>query len=684
MAYCLAKPLAKKFKEMLKSGEIHPEKLNKMTSLERHDFFSKFLGEANALNVNSLFESKLLLKNRQLGMINWAKQVTGIKPEVRRDLLSRIEKYDKILSPTEEKKFLKGLAEKRLGVSIEADEAKSIMELANKVKETREALKSGTGDRFEYGASYKALKDYVGDLKSRALGLEPVEYLNPLTSIKEVAGLSKSLKATLDMSLTLRQGIKMFYSHPIIWTKGTGEGFRAFGRALMGKDATKLVEIDVFSRPGALTGKYKDGKLDIGLEEESFRTPFLGKIPVLGRLYKASEGAYKAAALRMRADIFDTMIESAEKAGVDFTDKKMFRDYGKLANSMTGRGGLGSLEHVSEKTNLIFFSVKFLKSNFDFLTAHLFDTKMSRRAKRIAATNLIKVIGGVATTLGIANTLYPGSVEWDPRSSDFGTIRIGDTRFDITGGMKSLVTLASRIVPGVVGTVTGQGWKNYTKSSTTGELRELGTGFGQQTGMELIYKTLLDNKYSPIAGMIKDMINGTDFQGDPLTAGGVASNLLVPLPISNFIETLKNPNAAPLLLTTLSDFFGISTQTYGDKRTEFEKAESERTEESAKAREDFQGEFDRIQAVKAEQGQEAANIEVKKLTLEDYETYKKMKTIVKTKRTNELKEEIYPIYKEAQEIKATSGQSAANEFIKGKLTSEEEYHAYELLKDAEY
>jgi hypothetical protein len=65
----------------LKSGEIDPAKLVEMTSQERRDFFSKFLGEENARQVNALFESKLLLKNQQQGIITWAKKVAGITKE---------------------------------------------------------------------------------------------------------------------------------------------------------------------------------------------------------------------------------------------------------------------------------------------------------------------------------------------------------------------------------------------------------------------------------------------------------------------------------------------------------------------------------------------------------------------------------------------------------------------------
>jgi hypothetical protein len=55
--------------------------------------------------VNSTFEAKLLLKDQQRGYLTWAKKLTGVTPEIRRDLISRIEKMDKVLNPVPKKKL---------------------------------------------------------------------------------------------------------------------------------------------------------------------------------------------------------------------------------------------------------------------------------------------------------------------------------------------------------------------------------------------------------------------------------------------------------------------------------------------------------------------------------------------------------------------------------------------------
>ena len=133
-SFCLTKQAKEDFKAGLKSGAINPDMLSKMTSEARRDFLKKYAGE-NAVKINSLFESKLLLKNQKAGYITWAKKVGGLKPEVRRDLISKIERMDRVLSPAEGEQFLQDLASTRLGVNITQEEAKRISELSNKISE---------------------------------------------------------------------------------------------------------------------------------------------------------------------------------------------------------------------------------------------------------------------------------------------------------------------------------------------------------------------------------------------------------------------------------------------------------------------------------------------------------------------------------------------------------------------
>lgn len=554
--FCLPNQLATEFKKRLKSGEITPEKLMQMKSEERSAFFSEFLGNHNAKEINAAFESKLLLKNQQQGIINWAKGVAGLKPEIKRDLLSRVEKMTKILQPTEVDAFLGDIAEKRLGIDVTAEEADKIARLAKDIADAKAAMQNG-GDRLVYGKAKVDFYDYVNELKVEA-GKKTVldRILHPLDTAVEFAGLSKSVKASLDNSSIFTQGWKPLMTNPTIWLKNAGESFINIAKTIGGKNVMRAVNADIVSRP--TYDLMQKAKLAVGTIEEAYPVNWAEKVPVLGRVYKASQDAYTAFVHKVRADVFDTYLDIAKKSGVDMTDKFELESAGKLVNSLTGRGSMGRMEPVSNIINNVFFSPRWVKGNIDVLTLHSMD-KMSWFARKRSAINLTKMITGAAAILVIADAVWPDSVEWDPRSSDFGKVRIGDTRFDVTGKMSSLVTLVAR-------------WKTgSSKSANTGVVMPIDSGkYGAMTSGDLVVD-FFSNKLSPAASIVKDLFTNTTREGEKPTLSYELKQAFLPLPISNYQELSSNPKSAPLLLSLMLDAMGITANTYSGKLSEAEK-----------------------------------------------------------------------------------------------------------------
>lgn len=565
MAFCINKNIVETFLSKLKNGEIDPKKLSEMSSKERRDFFTEFMGEKNAEKTNALFEKKLLLKDQQQAMISWAKQVTGIKPEARRDLISRVEKMTDVLTPENEQAFLADLAAHKLGVTVTMNEASTIADLSAKVSKGREAIQNG-GDRMEYGRAVVKFGDYVSDLKNDAKRMTLKDASkNPLGAFGkvtvDVAGLAKSMKASIDNSVIGRQGLKTMFANPKIWLKNSAQSFVDMAKAFGGKEVLKEAQADVLSRPNAMNGLYKKEKLAIGVVEEAYPTSLPEKIPGVGRIFKASQEAFTAWQYRTRADVFDKYVEIAEKSGADI------EGIGKVVNSLTGRGNIGGLEPIAGSLNNLLFSPRFLKSNIDLLTVHALDKDMGPGmprsisnplgmsfARREAALNLLKVISGVSAVLYIANSINPGSVEEDARSADFGKIRVGNTRFDVAGGMASIVTLAMRQ------------WTGETKSSTTGKVKSLDTGkFGAPNRLTVV-ANFLENKLSPAASMVRDLWVGCTRDGKKPTAIGELDNLMTPLPIKNYQELKNDPNSANILVAMIADALGIGTNTYSGKK----------------------------------------------------------------------------------------------------------------------
>ena len=98
--WCLPPNLTDKFRNAIRSGRINPEQLAEMSSAERRAAFEKELGSDHAQFINTEFERKLLLKNRQMGYVNWAKKMLGENTPAGRDIISRVERMENLLSPT--------------------------------------------------------------------------------------------------------------------------------------------------------------------------------------------------------------------------------------------------------------------------------------------------------------------------------------------------------------------------------------------------------------------------------------------------------------------------------------------------------------------------------------------------------------------------------------------------------
>jgi len=566
MGFCLPVKQANKVIAALKDGTIDPDKLSAMTSAQRRKFFTDLVGDTNAQRVNGMFEKTLLLKNQKSGMVTWAKNITGIKEAARRDIISKIGRMENVLEAKDMDSFLEDLASMRLGTDVTFEEARIITKLSSAVKKAKQAVgrtePEDSKNRLAYGARFVTLDNYVKELQLKNTKTTVKSAIDKVKktpgkaiqdSIIETAGFTKSMKASLDKSFWLRQGLKVLITHPSKWFKSFGkslpEMFQQVFRGAKSDDIQNAAKASVWSRQKAIDGIYQKAGLDVGIDaEEAFPSSLPARLPGIGRFFKASETDFNVAAMRIRADVFDHEYDKAVKLGIDMTQKDELKSLGTLVNSMTGRGDIG--RYSGKLVNAAFFSPRHLKSQIDFVTAHSFSS-MTPYAKKVARRNLFKVSMAIASTMAIAYRLNPDSVEVDSRSADFGKIRVGNTRFDLTAGMSSLVTAMSRVATGEV------------KSSTTGRTRELNTGdFGSGT-KGTVMASFLRNKLSPLAATLNDRyLRGTNFRGEKPTINESIDKLVKPIIWENVDELLDEPGAANVFIGTFLDALGISTNTY--------------------------------------------------------------------------------------------------------------------------
>lgn len=610
MPYCLPREEANKIKQAIINGKLNPEKLNNMTSANRRAFLATLVGEFNAKQINLSFERKLLLKNQERAMSDWARDITGMSKEAKEATLAKIrqtyaDKNRRLYEPEENEIFLNEIVSdiysKKTGTDISLEEAQTITELGADVRINRAKVDvSGSkGDALEFGASKVAFDNYVGALKTEA---QKRTLVNPFTQkgAQKIAALienskiatnfifdnSRALRASYDNSFFGRQGIKVAWNpkYTKLWVKDFARSFidiyktlkGDIGRGMsakdvaLGKDSIRagdaLMDAEkarVYAEDNYLNGRFetagkKGSKLDMGGAEEEIPTSAPSKIPILGRAFKAAEVAYEAGALRLRVAVANKLYKLAEKTEVDLTDNEVVGSINELANSMTGRGKV-KLSDTSQKfLNKAIFSVKFAKSNYDILVSPLkLAADPTNFAKQQAAKNLLSIAATMGIYQMIRRGINPDSVEIDPRSSEWGTSIEGDTRKDITGGLRSYITLISRITP----TLHNGEWGQWVKSSTTGKFTKLSTGFGGTSAIDLL-EDFVENKASPAAGQIMELLEQSTFGGDKPSVGSVVRGLTVPLVIEEGIEASQNERSAGVLKTVILDGLGISTSTF--------------------------------------------------------------------------------------------------------------------------
>lgn len=558
MGFCLPKDMTEKFLGALRDGTIDPAKMIKMSSADRRAFLSDIVGESDAKEVNTLFESKLLLKDQQAGLIRWAKKVGDLTPTKRAGLLDKINGMEEALTPETEDKFLNDLVNKKLGTEVTYDEAKHVTDLAKGTQTAKEAIPDdspiGSNERLDYGAKMVAMKNYLAELKLNDekptltdLKTKPISTV--WDQATKIGGFAKSMKAIGDISSLFRQGGKTMYTHPTVWGKRAGQVFSDMAQQLASSgdknEVMNAIQAEIYSRPNAINGNYDRMKIDIGTPEELLPSSLPEKIPLFGRLFKATQVGYNGMLYKVRADIADKYLDIADKSGVNLNDQTEMRSIGKMVNALTGRGYLGAGESAGRSLNTVFFSPKMIKANLDVLTAHTFQQKVSPFVRRQAAINLVKIVAGQAAILSIAKTVQPNSVDLDPRSANFGKIKIGPIAFDISTGENTLLTLAARLI------------ENSTKSTTTGKITPLNTGkFGAQTSGDVIWN-FITNKAAPVASVALDIANRSDYYGNKPTVSGEAQNALTPFPVENVLQAQPRVGTTNAILGEIFDALGL-------------------------------------------------------------------------------------------------------------------------------
>jgi len=385
----------------------------------------------------------------------------------------------------------------------------------------------------------------------------------------ELMNFPRAVLASGDVSAFGRQGMMLMPTAPITWLKSHYHQLRA----LMSPEYTDYIEVIIKTHPKfqncqADGGHYSEiGHMTRG--EEVYASTSAEKVPGV----KASERAFTSMINYQRFFTYVKITDSWRGTGKSSDEYKFLAEF---INHATGRGDLGKLEKAAPFLNAVTFSPRLQFGRIQSVTDLFRHTRAIKDSKgkiikeaewkrvakakglkakwgeinpvrKIIAANLVKFFVGGMGILYMLSRIKGVEVEPDPRSSDFGKVRIGRTRIDFWGGYSQLARLMAQITT------------SESKGTETGDIREAERN-------SIIWR-FLQSKLSPASGLTVDLLRGEDFKGDPLEMSfpGVSEqvyNRFTPLFIQDVVDAYNYQGVTGAMIVAPLAFHGIGAMTY--------------------------------------------------------------------------------------------------------------------------
>jgi hypothetical protein len=175
--------------------------------------------------------------------------------------------------------------------------------------------------------------------------------------------------------------------------------------------------------------------------------------------------------------------------------------------------------------------------------------KLDPFARAEAMRGARNTVAAIGTFMFVAKTLG-AEVNFDPRSSNFTKIKIGNTRIDIAGGFSQYVRFIAQ---------------EMTREAISSAGHKSHIGWGQNDVSDLSNLTKLGrSKAAPIPSLLWDEGSGKDFIGQPIKQGHEAwSN--APFIAQDTRDAQKLSGSKSAVVDAFLSAIGLGVQSYKDK-----------------------------------------------------------------------------------------------------------------------
>lgn len=629
MAFCLIKDLADKMKNAIRSGKLNPEKLNNMTSAERRKFLEGVVGKEVARDVNLSFEKKILLKNQERAMYDWAADITGISKEAKAATLEKIrqgfaDKKRRLHEPKQNEQFLNEILadtySKKYKTEVTLEEAQAITELGADAAVAKRKLEEVTGQEItkdvnkpfrhkegitpneemaiagEYATSLRVLENYTGNLVDQA---GKMKFFNPFKE-KGLAGKTigagqnlsiarkfifsnaRTIRATWDNSAWGRNVRKLMTDPPFmkVWGKNFIQSHFDIAKVVTGYDVGSV---------GALKRLVGEDAIRVGKAlSDAKMVSIYAKQDFLNGRYENKGGTPLAIRAReeevpsvapQRIPVIGRLFVASDVA---FSRVNIMRaEAASIAYKMAEKQGrvldTNLISEINKNINMITGRGevgRLGKGTQEFLNETFFAIKWAKsqidfiNPVNIAKKDKFARNMHMRSLLSFAISTY---VYKEMMQVAFGGESSNDPRSPLFGKIK-VGTRVTDVSGGVASYITfaARIFTNSTVNPTTGLAKELGEGFGQRDAMGVFFD-FIDGKLSPGASMIRDMVNRKDFNGQASTLETIALNSLVPISANTLNQLLEKPEGAYDLAFMIGEVYGLGGSIWEERLTEAEK-----------------------------------------------------------------------------------------------------------------
>ena len=314
-----------------------------------------------------------------------------------------------------------------------------------------------------------------------------------------VINLPRAVVASVDISAPMRQGWMLAGAHKKDFLGGFVPMFKAFGSERFAQNVDDAIRASPRFLEAENAKLYmaplKGINANLASKEEAFMSRWADRIGIL----RMSNRAYMTYLNKLRFDVFDNTLKNWEKAGKKFAQGEV-DDLADFINKASGRGEFAligrRMDDLAPILNATFFSPRLVLSR---VQAPLLVFTARGAARKEAAKTLAGFVGSGIGILSMLKLSGAADVELDPRSSDFGKVRIGPVRYDFWAGEQPIA--------------------RYVAQMITGKRKAISSGEIQDVSRKDTVLRFFRSKAAPLPSLAWDYLKGENFFGEAVGPG---------------------------------------------------------------------------------------------------------------------------------------------------------------------